>query len=550
MKNVLITLVLLVVIHDDCFTQKALKEILNTSNNFEKIIGEAEAYFEEKHPGIPLKNLSQGENRDGEYVKFMRWKRFWGYSLKPDGNLGDPSRYWLSEKVKRLRLKDDANPYENVTWTNISHENYITSQVGMGRTTSMAFHPTDPNIFYVGAAIGGIWKTTDGGQSYTPLGDELPFMAVSCIVVDQSSPNTIYIAISDHVWYGPQGIGIYKSTDGGVTWNSTALSFDFSQNIRIYRMTASPNDPDKMFVATSSGLYRTNDGFLTVTEVSNIGSYDVKIHPDDPNIVYQGCTGGEFYRSLDGGNSFSLVTDFGSHFVYLITTPLNGNKVYARHGKKLFKSLDSGASFPESSPLAENNGGVFVFSPADQNTIIGGYIGVTNNTVRSDDDGSSFYITSDWLGRDGLPLIHADQRNIFVNPIENDYVYFCNDGGVYRYVVSSNSFENLSDGLEITQYYDIAVSQTDQNIIGGGSQDNGNLFRNSAGVWDDYAPTGDGMNQEIDPTNAKIRYWPIKMEQCIGGRMGRIMVYLLPGKEAKVLGKHPIALIPAIQADL
>ncbi|MEM9990359.1 MAG: GEVED domain-containing protein, partial [Bacteroidota bacterium] len=159
-------------------------------------------------------------------------------------------------------------------------------------------------------------------------------------------------------------------------------------------------------------------------------------------------------------------------------------------------------TFTSSSTFTESNE-VFTFAPADDNIIVSGNF----ETFRSDNDGGAFTQTSQWLGNGGLPLIHVDQRNIFTNPLENDYIYFCNDGGIYRYVVSTNSFENLCDGLKITQFYDIAVSQTDANVIGGGSQDNGNVFRNSAGVWDDYAGTGDGMNQAIDPTDANIRYW-------------------------------------------
>ncbi len=502
MKKLLLVAVLLTLSTNLTFAQESLETIFRSSSNFEEIVAQAEEYFRKKHPNIPFKNLAQGEHRDGKFVKFMRWKSFWQHSLNPDGTLGDLSAHWHAERKASSRLEKNANPYANVMWTNLSYEDYIITQIGLGRTTSMAFHPTDANIFYVGAAIGGIWKTTDGGQTYTPLGDALPFLAVSSIVVDQSNPNTIYIAISDHVWYGPQGIGVYKSTDGGATWNPTALSFNFTDDIRIYSMVAVDGNPNKMFVATADGLYRTDDGFATVTKVNNVNSFDVRINPGNANIVYQGGNNGEFYRSTNGGNSFSLVQDFGNGGVYLAVTPLNASKVYARNGGTMHKSFNNGASFTATSNFSEN-GEVFTFAPSNDNVIVSGNF----ETFRSTNDGASFSQTSDWLGNSGLPLVHVDQRNIFTNPLENDYVYFCNDGGVYRYVVSTNSFQNLCDGLKITQFYDIAVSQTDANIIGGGSQDNGNVFRNSAGVWDDYATTGDGMNQEIDPTDANIRYW-------------------------------------------
>lgn len=488
------------------FSQNNLAEILRSSNNFEEIVEMGEQYFQRKHPNLQLRDLAQGVYRDGEFVKFMRWRSFWQHSLNPDGTLGDISAFEQNKQLSKSNQEESLSPYKDVTWTNLSYSNYIVSQIGLGRTTSIGFHPNNPDIFYVGAAIGGIWRTTDGGQTYTPLGDELPFMAVSSIIVNKNSPFEIFIAVSDHVWYGPPSIGVYRSINGGASWHKTALSFDLADDIRIYWMEADPNNPNKMFVATSDGLYRTTNGFVTVSKVSNASCFDVKINPGNSNIVYAGGNNGEFFRSADGGSTFALVQDFGNGQVYTATTPLNPAKVYARNGTTVYKSTDSGVSFPSNFSLPTTTG-LLVFSPANENTLLTGFIGVNYVTQRSDDDGATFYNTSHWLGNNGLPLIHVDQRNMFTNPLEPDYVYFCNDGGVYRYVISTNSFENLSENLLITQFYDIAVSQTDENVIGGGSQDNGNVFRESDGTWDDYAPTGDGMNQEIDPTDANTRYW-------------------------------------------
>ena len=189
--------------------QSDLKSILKSSRQFSEIVANGEAYFRAKYPDIPFYELTIGEHRDGEFVKFMRWRKFWSERLNADGTLGDPSAYWRRQSREGTN-RTPTNPYANVGWTNISYENYIISQIGLGRTTSMAFHPSDAGTFYVGAAIGGIWKTTDGGQSYVPLGDALPFMPVSSIVVDQQNPNTIYIAVSDHVWYGPGSRGLYR----------------------------------------------------------------------------------------------------------------------------------------------------------------------------------------------------------------------------------------------------------------------------------------------------------------------------------------------------
>jgi hypothetical protein len=481
--------------------QSSLAEILHSGDKFGEIIAQGETYFADKHPGLSAKDLSSGAYRDGDYVKFKRWQSFWGEQLNPNGTLGDISAYGRKQQ-QRPAVDKLANPYSGVPWTNINYTGYITDQIGLGRTTSLGFHPTDVNTFYVGAAIGGIWKTTDGGQNYIPLGDQLPFMAVSGIIVDRINPNIIYIAVSDHVWYGPQGIGVYKSTNGGNTWAPTSLSFTFGQNVRIYWLEADPANPGTIYAATANGLYRTTDGFDTNTRVLNDNCFDVKLQPGNPSTVYVGTSNGRWLRSTNSGLNFTELRDLGNSQVLLGVTPLDDQKVYARHGDQLHKSADRGQTVFATVTTEENNE-VFAFAPSDDEIILTGNF----EAYRSDNDGASFSPTTQWRGSNGLPQIHVDQRNMFVNPLENDAVYYCNDGGVYRYVISTNTFVNLSDGLAITQYYDIAVAQTDANVIGGGSQDNGNVFRDTNGNWRQYAATGDGMNQEIDPTDASYRYW-------------------------------------------
>ncbi len=481
--------------------QERLEDVLRSSKHFQEIVVEAERYFQQKYPDLSPWELSSGEHKDGEFVKFMRWRSYWEKSLLPDGTLGDPTAYFI-DKSKQKGLNKTESPYANVPWTNISYLGYIDDQIGLGRTTSMAFHPTDATTFYVGAAIGGLWKTSDGGQSYIPLGDELPFLAVSSVVVDQQNPSTLYIAVSDHLWYGPQGIGIYKSTDDGATWQATALNFDFGDDIRIYWIEPDPTNPQKMLVATANGIYLTTNGFSTVTRVSTVATFHLRFQPGNVNVVYAGTRDGRVMRSTNGGNSFSEVVDFGNGEVYLAVTPLAPSKVYARHGTTLYKSTNSGGSFTSGGTFNESSE-VFVFSPTNDEVLLSGNF----ETHRSNNGGSSFQPTMHWLGNNGLPDIHVDQRNMFVNPLESHCVYYCNDGGVYRFLLANNSFENLSDGLAITQFYDIAVSQSDAQIVSGGSQDNGNVFRENNGVWADYAGTGDGMNQEIDPLDAAYRYW-------------------------------------------
>lgn len=246
--------------------QQQWQDILSKSNNFNEIVDHAQQFFQGAHTERSLGATGSGEEEaDGDFVKFMRWKTYWQDLLQPDGSLGDPTTYWRSQLAARADPASLTGPYRNITWSNISHHDYLEGQIGMGRTTSMAFHPIDPKTFYVGSALGGIWKTTDGGTSYTPLGDQLPYMAVSSIVVDQANPNVLYIALSDHIPNGTPAIGVYKSIDGGQHWLPTSLQFETGEKVNIYRMVAASDNSSKIFVATSVGLYRTDDGFSTDT---------------------------------------------------------------------------------------------------------------------------------------------------------------------------------------------------------------------------------------------------------------------------------------------
>lgn len=485
------------------FSQATIRDILKQRGSYAEITRQADQYFAAKHPGKSKSDLVSGEFRDGDYVKYERWKSYWRHQLNDDGTLGDPSAYRQKQNVAE---KSSSLPFPPVTWTNISNENYITGQISLGRTTSLAFHPTDPNIFYVGAAIGGIWKTTDGGNTYVPLGDGLPFLAVSSIVVDANNPSTIYIAVSDHLWYGPPGIGVYKSTNGGATWAPTSLTFSFEQNIRIYWMEAAPGNPNKMYVATAAGLFMTNNGFTTHSQVNSLNVNDFKFHANSADTLFFGTGDGKFFRSTNGGSSFSEIIDFGNSEVKIFISESSPTKIGARSGSTIYISSNTGGSFPTAYSVPEGNM-VFAFTPSSSSTLLGGNFEI----FRSDNGGQNFTQISHWLGSGGLPLIHVDQRNMFYNPLLPNAVYFCNDGGVYRYDTNTSTFTDLSDGLVITQFYDIAVAQTNSNVVSGGSQDNGSMFRDANGVWDDFAPTGDGMNTIIDETDHNIRYWEYQL---------------------------------------
>ena len=486
-----------------CFAQESLKEIFETQ--FDKSFNEtcqlADQYFLGKATELDL-SLDELKFEDGEFVKYNRWKTFWKQRLTEDGYLADLSSYHRNKEEIKSR---SAGPLDDLEWNNISYTQDLGVQIGLGRTNSIAFHPTDTLTFYVAAAIGGIWKTTDGGLNYTAIGDDLPYLAVSCILVDQENPDNIYIATGDRVWYGPPSIGIYKSNDGGDTWEPTAYNVQFNNNIRVYWMAADPNDPNTMVMATSGAIVKTTDGWETF-ESKILGQFsDVKYMPNSSDTLYAVRSNANgLFRSVDGGENFSNALFVpGNQYKRLLTHDDTPSLIYVSANDVLYKSKDAANSFFEVVDITDSDtgDGIAMIAPQDTSKIYMGWFDV----YQSQNGGKGIQQISHWLGDFQLQLIHVDQRNSFTNPLQPHLIYLCNDGGVYTVNTDDNRFTNLSNGLRITQYYDIGVSQTNPTIMSGGSQDNGNVFMED-GVWEMAAPTADGMMQGFSIIDEDIRY--------------------------------------------
>ncbi len=520
----------------DILSNTVLAENGDNTLTFDAIVLEADTFFKLKCPGLTFLELSTGDYRDSDFVKYQRWKRFWKYRLNDDGTLGDFTMAQIEKNKSAIATCDNAD--YDVQWSELNYDGNFGFQIDMGRVSSIGFHPTDVNTYWVGAAFGGLWKTTDGGATYLNLNDDLPHSSISDIIIDVDNPDRIFIALSDLVWYGPSGIGIYESNDGGVSFTPTNLTFSLPENIRIYEIDVNPNNPSEFLVASSDGLYRTTDYFSTHNKIidSDIRAVRYSLNSND---VYAGGSNGEFYLSTNDGASFNLSQDFGNGQVRIaISNNTNSGFVAITNGSTLNVSSNFGQNFNQQS-LPESNCVVSFANNSDTDIVVGNF-----ECYRSTNGGASFEATTQWLGQDDLPFIHVDQRNIYTNPLEADAVYYCNDGGVFKYSVSDSSFVNLSSGLFITQYYDIAVSQTNPNIIGGGSQDNGNVTRNADGSWQSYAPTGDGMGQEIDFNDPNTRYFSYQLGGLRKWVNGNVTSIAPPGENGSGAWETPFKLDP------
>jgi hypothetical protein len=211
------------------------------------------------------------------YNIFKRWEYYWEQRM--DNVTGDfPNTDAVTEYTKWKNSLKKQNTY-TANWINIGTNYSSGGYAGLGRINSVAFHPSDNNTFWVGSPSGGLWKTTDGGSSWTILNNSMTVLGVSDIVIpsDYATSNTMYIATGDRdggsMWSLGGGqvadnatIGVMKSTDGGSTWAATGLTYTTSQKKLVYRILLHPSNNQILIAATTDGIYKSTNGGTSWTQ--------------------------------------------------------------------------------------------------------------------------------------------------------------------------------------------------------------------------------------------------------------------------------------------
>lgn len=432
--------------------------------------------------------------------------------------------------------------FKHLDWRNIGPANM------MGRVTDIEGVPGNPDVVFVGTASGGLWKTANGGTTWTPVFDKQPVASIGDLALEPGNPEVIYAGtgesnVRNSVSFGN---GVYKSTDGGKSWVHLGLE----DTRHIARIVINPKDPKIVFVGAlghafgsnrQRGVFRSPDGGKTWSKVlfsdDQHGVADMDINPDNPNIVYaalwyferkpwtftSGDKQGGVYRSIDGGLTWSRLSDGLPQLVGRIgikVSPSNPRVVYAITESPegtLYRSDNGGDTFRQ---VSENPGIVsrgFYYTdlrvdPSDENRVYA----VSSRLSVSIDGGKTFRRIS--------PETHVDYHAFWIDPADPSRIWQGQDGGVCVTYDRGEKWDYVNN-FPVGQFYQVYADNREPfYYVGGGMQDNGTWYgpgrsREPFGILNDdwrMISFGDGFHIIVHPDDHELF-----LSESQGGRIMR-----------------------------
>lgn len=437
-----------------------------------------------------------------------------------------PNAYENAVRHKEQMLTDKNNPSSytsSVNWLTANPKGMFYSRTGnnyiSGRTNSIAFVNGQPNIMYIAAAQGGVWKTVNGGQNWIPLTDNLPTLACGDIVVDQSNPNVLYLGTGELNYSGDSqyGDGIYKSGNGGLSWLQIAPASLVGN--RCSQMAIDPTNSNIVYFAGNLGIFKsTNAGVNWVSMNSGTNANCIFIDPTNTQTLYisvGGTNAGQIRKSTDGGNNWNTLAGglpgsmgriqldmakSNSQILFASIAAASGGALVG-----LYRTTDGGTTWTlqASSPNYLGSQGWYdnavTIHPNNPNIVVVAGLDLYVSTT----GGSGLVQKSSWSTTNSQNMTHADVHRLVYNGTN----LFCmSDGGVYKSTNDGNNWVDLNHDISTLQYQSADYSISNIQMLQGGTQDNNKMTSTNGGVDWDQRTTGDGGYTIVDPVNTNFVY--------------------------------------------
>jgi len=417
-----------------------------------------------------------------------------------------------------------------------------------GRALAIAINPLNNKTIYTGSASGGLWRSYDQGKgvSWEQVALGHPVLAVSSIAFAPNDSMTMYIGTGEvynasqsgngaafRATRGTYGIGLLKSSDGGITWEKS-IDWSYDLNRGVHAVKVAPSDPQTIYAGTTEGVFKSIDAGSTWTLVLDvIIANDLVVHPDNPDLVIVGCgnlgsSGRGIYRTIDGGENWDSTTPVPFNGkIQFAEDPTNSEVVYASIGNGfgfsdgatwLYKTENRGDSWDLKNTTDYSKWqGWFAHdvavNPNDPNhlTMIGIEIYSSMNggqTVNQITNGGVAFGTPPIGEPDGPPnFTHSDHHDIIYDQTDGNLAYVANDGGVYASEDGGLSWESRNGGMQTTQFYNgfSVFDSEEETLLIGGLQDNSTVEYTGSKAWNRVIG-GDGSWTALHSSNSDIRY--------------------------------------------
>lgn len=459
-------------------------------------------------PGAKLNDIRaafEAEMKHKKYEKhsgykvFKRWEYWAAFRQTADGSLlsnrevlDEAQAYWSGQSAR----SGSGN------WIELGPMQEDNIYRGVGRMTSIAFHPTDPNTVLVGSPSAGVWISRDNGRSWRNNDESLANFGVSCISFDPLNPSTIYIGTGDMDANESYGVGVWKSTDGGQTYFSSNQGMG---DVSVGKILVHPRNNNIVIACTKEGVFKSEDNGSSWRLTSIVRDFrDIEFMPGHPDTLYAAdynyFGGSLIYKSVDTGSTWERRWVFEGVFpdqrYEIEVSDADPNRVYAISRNRVLLSTNRADSFStvldSGDVLLEPQGwynASFEVSNENPDLLFAGHV----RLFRSQDGGKT------WQRRNGS---HADNHWLEINPHDAS-LWIADDGGIVRSFDEGRTFEDLTN-MGIGAIYGIAQSPFKPMDVLQGYQDCGSKYYDGNKWHSVYG--ADGMLPLFDPTDQQRFY--------------------------------------------